>query len=265
MRKYIKWSEDELSKLSELYSKSTSSELIKIFDRNYTAITKKASVLGLKKDMKKSDCSVLLSEDNQTFYWMGFLLCDAHISDRRIQLKISNKDVVHLEEFCKYVNSSNKIKDFDNVVRVNMGDKKVVQKLRIKFDIKDRKTYNPPINLPNMNKEQFISFLAGIIDGDGCIYNNGNYKQISIGMHRNWLPFLEYLNKNLLIYFGNSGTLYNYDKKYNITQNNGSVSSGTSEMSYLRISKNKLIKSLWNEINCLNLYVLERKWNIINS
>ena len=78
-----------------------------------------------------------------------------------------------------------------------------VKKLRNKFGITNRKTYEPCSFKYIKNDELLFSLIVGFIDGDGSISkkNNCNSYTLSFSMHPSWLSNLNYIKKFLYNYF----------------------------------------------------------------
>ena len=114
------------------------------------------------------------SEDQ--FYWLGFLYADGNISKtgNRLEVRLSIRDLGHLEKFRKFLNLSTKIrtgicdghgfchlavrnKHLWNVLN-NLGC--VPQKtLKVKF---------PDLSLFK-DRRNVLHFIRGYVDGDGCL------------------------------------------------------------------------------------------------
>lgn len=129
----------------------------------------------------------LLENTPEAYYWMGFLMSDGHFDfvNKRIKLTISIKDETHMQKFCNFISHSyrHKMSSFSEkslvqkstqcveVSTKTKGDavKKFFDELVYKFNLNHKKTYDPPkINI--IDDDLFVSFFAGLIDGDGSIY-----------------------------------------------------------------------------------------------
>lgn len=199
----------------------------------------------------------LLEDTPESWYWVGFILADGHISERkRLTIRLANKDRNHLENFCKFINLNiNTVKYYKktNSVTLSVMDTKILTKLVDKFDISNNKTYNPP-KLVNMNKKLMISLYIGFIDGDGCIRKQ--YKRhdclISIKCHKTWEIFLRDLSDNLYRYF-------------NLKELHGTKNSTyLGKYSNINICNNALLKRIKGYSLKYNLPVLNRKWDKID-
>jgi len=172
-----RWTEQEDNLLKKIYCNINRNELKNMFhNRTYDAIKLRARYFGLKYkniDSRIGDVKVLLNDNNEVYYWLGFLLADGHFSNKkRIVIKIAQKDTNHLEKFAKLLNSKVKISNSSHrYCSVQIQDKINVKILCDKFGINSNKTYNPPTKIFSINNNQLMfSLIVGFIDGDGCIF-----------------------------------------------------------------------------------------------
>jgi hypothetical protein len=80
----------------------------------------------------------------------------------------------------------------------------ICQLIKKKFNINQRKTYNPPKNINFIkNKNELLSFFCGIFDGDGCcgFDKNKRVNVLKIQTHISWLSFFKFLMKKLSLNF----------------------------------------------------------------
>ena len=219
------WTQEKRKELIEKYPNTPKQELLNIFStQTWKNICDTAQRLGASRlnyyknneTPKSGKISNLLNKKLESLYWIGFLLADAYICEERgrIQIQLNKKDLTHLEAFCKYINHTGKLKNwnrtdknnklgYSEAIKIDFQDKVNVLKLVELFKFKTPKTYNPPQDytfLSSLTKEEFINFLAGYIDGDGTI---NKQDRIIIKIHSSWKPFLDFsinkLNKDLLI------------------------------------------------------------------
>lgn len=204
--------------------------------------------------LRFGDLSVLLDENYESYYWVGFLLADGYFSDNnRLTLTLARKDENHLNKFAKFIKFKGKVQIIDSVVysnkavRISVQDSAILPLLKDKFNILSRKTYNPPTTFLKFKQEYCYCLLAGFIDGDGCIKNLHKRKDfnLSIKVHKNWLGILKEFN--VLI----SGT----DKFTRIN---------TAGYASLTISNTEKLKALKVKLLTYNIPLLERKWDIID-
>lgn len=146
------------------------------------------------KASRKCDLSLLLTETPEAYYWIGFLLADAHFQDGRIYLNLALKDKEQILKFGEFIKWTGKIINCKNAF-IGMCPKhtEVVEELCEKFDIKHNKTYNPPKTILNKEKELLVYLLIGFIDGDGNIEHQYKRKDcfIRIKVHKSWEKIME--------------------------------------------------------------------------
>lgn len=247
---YDKWTDEENEKLKEAWETFTMEELLKAFPgRTYQKILLHANKLGYhSKTDRKRKCNLSFLDldklTKESLYWWGFIMADGHLSKRgQLIIQLKNTDVIHLEKFCKYVNST--IKEVnENFVRSACNDIKKVKKWMNILEMKESaKTYFPP-NL-SVFENDFIYFFIGFVDGDGCIWLCKNYPLLKIELHGSWLNNLNWFAEVL-------------KEKYGI---NASVKINKKGMSQLTIeNRNDIIKI---SKYCKDVDFLERKWGKI--
>lgn len=119
-------------------------------------------------------------------YWLGFLYADGCILIRErnkkksyvLELSLNADDTLHLEKFKMSLKSNtpikNKtIKDKYKACKINICNKKICEDL-IKLGCTPRKSLT--LTFPTEDqvpKELIPHFIRGYLDGDGCVYNNG--------------------------------------------------------------------------------------------
>ena len=211
LKKACVWSKKSEELLSSLYGRATNKELktaLPQFTR--CAIIRRADKLKLVKikyDRNRlSDLSILLSESLVSYYWIGFMLADGHFnSSGRFQVNICDEQ--HIKTFANYIKHTGKIhvKTFPDpsdkhktLYSLTCYDKEIVTAIRLKFDIQNTKTYNPPKNYANFTEEQSMAILLGFIDGDGCIKFGGS---MTICCHSSWKDIITYWYKIAYNYF----------------------------------------------------------------
>lgn len=259
------WLDSEITLLTQNYKNKTYKELAQIFNCKEHQVRRKMQALNLHKNYKNRNVSYFLDNTLDSFYWIGFLLADgAFVSERgnkmlsKISVLLSQKDEEHLKKLTSIIGGRLHSRIITNsfsknpMVQFSVSDIILIPKICDKFDIKNKKTYNPPdFNSYKFNDDQMLSLIIGFIDGDGTIYKKkgGNY-QISIFCHESWKHNLKFINdlihkvcfsirENKVSYRGNKAGIY--------------------------IGKTKILRKLKWFINENNLPVLERKWSDINA
>jgi len=263
------WSDKEIQILKEKYSILSKKEILSLFpNRSWISINHKVKNIGIKKRnfVKFIDLSKLLDNNVKSFYWMGFLLADGHFSSRNgIRLAIKKSDESHFQSYANFINYKKNIKSYKNGIEFNSedlcsitaSDTILVPKIKNKFFISNRKTYNPPDlkKIRNLyNDELFFSLIIGFIDGDGSITKkkNGNSIILKIGCHSNWLD-------NLILIFSFLHDYFNVE----ITSNVPEIDS--SGFAVLRILKYPLLQEIKKKCIELKIPFMKRKWNKIDE
>lgn len=202
----------------------------------------------------------LLSDQLESFYWIGFLLADAWFSDNgQLTLGLAYKDIDHLMKFSKFVNNENSIyirnfksQSSDKMLKscsISLRDKFVVDKIIEKFNIIPPKTYNPPSVeiFKQFSYDQTLSLIIGFIDGDGSFSKpktNQKHVNLKISCHKCWSVVLQFF-----------ATFIGSSTRYKIN------SDDQAEIANGRFSELKTLKAF-----CINnnLPILSRKWDRID-
>lgn len=119
-------------------------------------------------------------------YWLGFLYADGCILVRErnnkksyvLEVSLCEDDISHLEKLKMSLKSNAPIKhkiikNKYNACRINICNKKICEDL-INLGCTPKKSLT--LTFPNEDKvpkELIPHFIRGYLDGDGCIYNNG--------------------------------------------------------------------------------------------
>lgn len=196
---------------------------------------------------RKSDCSILLNESNESYYWMGFILADGHITNNnRLVVGLSIKDKEHLARLAVYLKSD--IIEYKNKCTLNIMDTESLSQIRTRFNINHNKTYNPPnLDVFNISEDKLLSLFSGFIDGDGSIrnlYNRPDFN-LQIKCHSSWLSILQLFADKFLL---------GYQAKIN-----------KQGYAYLVCGDSQILKNLKEKVLPLNLPLLKRKWDIITN
>jgi len=124
-------------------------------------------------------------DSEEKAYWLGFLFADGYIRERSsgcsLELKLSYKDVEHLELFREHLKSNHLIVEGYNSVKYKDGiskshmvhlaiySQKLVNSIK-KQGIHSRKTFT--IDSPNIENNLKRHFIRGYFDGDGSFTFN---------------------------------------------------------------------------------------------
>jgi len=100
-----------------------------------------------------------------------------------------------------------------------------------------------------MNDDQFISFLSGLIDGDGTLLKQNKMFCLRIALHNSWCGILSYISNRLHTMFKGWKT-------------NPRISIGKYTM--LSISDRSILCKLHTRASGLGIPLLNRKWHKIN-
>lgn len=203
--KIEKWTEDEINKLIELWSKATKKELLDAFpNRTFQKLQSKAHTLKLHCEVQRngfSDLNFLKLENlsPQSAYWWGFIMADGHIRKEGnliISLNVDDKD--YLQQLASKLNAklneTQIMNSFTNststFVRLSVSNKKIISEwVEVLNMTETAKTYFPP-NL-DVFDPYFIYFFLGFVDGDGSIWLSRNYPQLKIENHISWKSNLD--------------------------------------------------------------------------
>lgn len=240
------WSDKEVNMLNKLYLDASKSQILKnLPGRSWVSIYNKAFILGLKRNKSYGDLSILLEDNNQTYYWIGFLMADGHFSKSGdLQVNLAKKDMSHLIKLAKFINHKKELKN----PRLSIKDKEVIQSLKNKFDIKSNKTYNPCNVKGIVDEELLFSLIIGFIDGDGSIKQSKGRTGMYIKCHNSWLRNLQFFSDFLC---------KDEEKKYTaVTNKDGLAVTWITDLIILKNIKRRAID--------LNLPVLNRKWKNID-
>lgn len=252
-----------------LYSSGCRDEILsRLPDRSWRSITHQAGLLGLRRENQgNSTLGRLLEDTPEAFYWIGFILADGYIHPRQDSLSfgLSHRDHTQVERFAAFVgtsvsvyNTSGGYSSDTKVSRVDIHNVHLIPKLAHKFDLRPRKTYNPPADLCPSNPDLFIAMLVGFIDGDGCITPRpGRSPTIMFENHESWKSIFQKWVKHLY-------TLGDFTSYSNRVTNLPRVSRDPKKLTVrLRLTNPRLVGWLNEKRKALALPVLERKWKVI--
>lgn len=194
----------------------------------------------------KSNLKILLEETPETYYWIGFLMADGNFAQRRIRLHLQEKDNHHLDKFAKFVQYEGSRK-----YGVYACGTEIVDKLKEKFKISSRKTFEPCDLTSIKRKDLQLAWVAGFIDGDGCIGNLHKRKDFNlrIKLHSSWIDNLNWI--------GNVISIITKTQTNSATINN----QGYAQINF---GNTLTLKRLKIEVLKLKLPILERKWGKID-
>lgn len=248
------WNQQETDYLVANYELKRTPELLSVLtNKTNDQLRWKAKEFGLKKKVTRSKSDISFLEDfnsPESLYWWGFLTADGCITPKQIIFSLEEKDkdyVIKFAEKCKtnvkYVTRTNPWhKTPYTMARTVANDVFTIGRLIEQLNIKPQKTYNPfdlSIFLPEARLKYF---MAGLIDGDGHISEDGN---IRIKVHSNW-------NENFNKIVNSMNAIYLMKTKSYITSGGWAI---------LSISKKDSIK-LYSLVKDATP-IMPRKWNRI--
>lgn len=200
----------------------------------------------------------LLQENLQTYYILGFIMADGHISENgRLCIVISNKEEALLQDICAYLGHGLHIthetgKNGRIYSCLRVMDVRTLDIIREKYAISPIKTY-VPCNIENLNGDKFIAFLIGYIDGDGSLAHRSDTHTpvYRIKVHKSWEHNLNLMSQRLYEYAG----IPKCPKAIDVHQ-------GTKVYTEVSWGNQTVINYLHRFIIQHQLFVLDRKWCI---
>jgi hypothetical protein len=257
-----KWTKQEDEILIENYGKKhfdLYKNLLK--NRTYSAVLNRASVLSLfvdkkiKQNYKYNVNHNFFSTPNElNSYWAGFIAADGNVKSdcSCLSIKLSIKDIVHLKKFKKDIKSDGLIRVFNQVsfgktvkcCELSIYSQQIIEDLKKVFNITSKKTFSlmPPYIIKYSYK---ISYICGIIDGDGsicCVKNKNNklnYRIVILG------------NENIILW--TKSTI-----SERIAINNNTI--GKKKKIYFLQINGKNCINFFNFVSSIKLPLLKRKW-----
>lgn len=165
----------------------------------------------------------------EQYYWLGFMYADGNISSEgnRIEVRLSIKDLEHLEKFKKFLELSTEIRtgvcNGNGFCHLSVRNKHMWNTLNsLGCSPQKSLTLKFPKSEFFKSAENVLHFLRGYVDGDGCLSTYCNTTKTSIRTEINIVgteQFLTSINKM----FKNKGYIRskkskNYDNKsYSLT------------------------------------------------
>jgi hypothetical protein len=256
------WSKNDIEYLKEKYYDEEITILETKLNRTWNSIKLKAIKLNLKRSndfIRKSNMINFLDGTNKSYYWLGFLLADGHFDfkNKRIILKLSDKDITHIKEYAKFINTPNITHNVtENYVSVSVQNVQIFNLITDFIKLTEQhKTIKPnDLSILEYTKEQMLSLIIGFIDGDGCILKQTGREDclLQIHVHKNWFDNIRFIEEFIYSYFGEP-------KNKTLTR------IGNDGYTRLIITNNKILKKLKNELLTLDLTYLIRKWDLIDE
>ncbi len=177
------WTKHEIETLTTLYHLRMTRELVDLLPgRTLDSIFQKARGLNLRANRKLTRKQYRVNyyyfsvPNLENSYWAGFIAADGNVGDAKdsVRIKLLDSDSQHLEAFKRCCDSTNPVRaSYSGPKRYSSleihGVPNWKDDLRKNFNITPRKslTLQPPMLL---SKENSLAFIAGYVDGDGCIF-----------------------------------------------------------------------------------------------
>lgn len=258
----IKWTEEKIELLRKEYPLGDKKELAEKLGIKYKTLKCAARNFKVKSLQDKNfyKLKFLYQDCPLSYYWMGFIMADGYIRQNgQLKITLSIRDKEHLRKLSTLLNINLLEREIKNKYNnkllrycfITCNDAKYGKLLLQKYQINSKpKTYNPPPNINIKDDRLFLSYLLGMIDGDGAFSKeqNGNCQFIRIELHSSWIKILEEI-KSRLNQIGMKGVV------------TGINSRGYSFIKIYRYQCFKFLKK-FGVIN--NLPLLERKWSSID-
>ena len=249
----VTWKDSDINYLKNVYGKIPTREIALNMGRTYESVKSKSiKVLKLfHPGIQKNNLSSLFEDTNENWYWLGFIAADGHLSKQYLSITLDQKDTDHLQLLANKLNVSLNYSR-KNCIILAVSDTNNIENLKIKlgqFNTK-AKTYNP-LNINYfISKEQYLSFIIGFIDGDGCIeVRNNKMAQLKIECHSSWYDNLLFISEFLKNNYNIPSTTIINKRGYTLW----------------KITSHKNGLKLRDLIYSLKIPYLKRKWESFNS
>lgn len=212
----------------------------------------------------------LLENSTESFYWLGFIFADGWFDFKKntIGVMLSENDREHLNKLCNFLDSSVYEEETNGeygrfkMVKTLKRDSEVFSLITERYGIIPQKTYNPPTclisELDNLPNDLFLSFVVGFFDGDGSVVSVPTQNSLTMRFqnHVRWKFLLDYFETRTY-------AIFKYKKFVPLvkttTTHNGNK---TATLTFARFA---LINDFSTKIKALNLPVLTRKWDKVNT
>lgn len=176
----------------------------------------KRSMVLLSLNQRNGKLENLFTNSNQSYYWLGFIAADGHISKKgRLCIHQTEKSKDNILRLAKFLET-----DYSTKANLGFSSNKVYE-IKIQDFIYGKRLLNLFTKDPNKTKtytgisldfiknyDQAISFLIGFIEGDGC--KNKKVANYNIQSHYSWYEtFLELEQKLPIEMRGNNIKIFN--------------------------------------------------------
>lgn len=141
--------------------------------------------------------------NDEKAYWLGFITADGCLKeytkiDKRIIIKLQTQDNNHLSKFYKFVKSNKKVYfNKNNTDCTAYVSSSIMFEDILSYGISPNKTYITKIPKQIIDSIYEKDFWRGMIDGDGCIWENKYSAGISLAGTKDICDsFLAFINKS---------------------------------------------------------------------
>lgn len=162
-------------------------------------------------------------------YWLGFLYADGYVRNTKtcaqLKVKLSIKDLEHLEIFKKSLKSEHKItygvshttskngkSSYSNLCQIIINSKKIVEDLENNGCVNNKSFI---IERPPIKKDLIRHFLRGYYDGDGNLFFSEKTKVSSVTIVSASDKFRDFLMEEISK-INNIGNIHRCDDKFTI-------------------------------------------------
>lgn len=171
--------------------------------RAYAVKRKIKRLVPINDEKRLGSLAPLLRDSPEIYYWIGFFFADGCVQrDGRFTLSCAAKDKQHLDKFSKVIGVKTKkvykaATHEEHLYVSGCNEQCVYPKIMTKFDLRHRKSHNPPVFKKLLdglqNDEQNLKiWLIGFIDGDGTIRQDG---RCTIMIHKSWKKILQNIQR----------------------------------------------------------------------
>lgn len=190
----------------------------------FTNYLKKANVHENRSAYKIKDDIFEIIDTEEKAYWLGFMLADGCLKDRKgahnITLILSVKDIDHINKFKTFLETEAPIhyrtvtingKTFD-ACGLSIGNKKIFNDL-ISHNIMPRKTLSEKGAI--LEEHLIRHYIRGIFDGDGWLTYTNKSREMGFGMGKEILEYIKEFFESNNVYFGEIkpyGSIFRYRK-----------------------------------------------------
>lgn len=210
----MKWTEEETATLQRMYGKVRISEICELLGKKSVCVRQRAARIGLKSNRSIANAHFTLNRsyfdvvNTANSYWAGFIAADGYVTkDReRMSISLATKDRCVLEQFKQDVEYTGSIYDYSKhrvYSRVELHSQEICRALEKNFGIDNNKTFT--LEPPHLDDRFILSFIIGLIDGDGWIYIDHKRNSLKLGLVGT-LPIISWAKSHCDLLLGKATT-----------------------------------------------------------